>query len=56
MHAGYKATRKNKNTLRQYKKGESVGFSAIASLKAKGLLARTSKKFRGKKILGSKYR
>ncbi len=56
MRAGYKATRKNKNILRRYKKGESIGFTAIASLKAKGLIPRTSKKFRGKKILGPKYR
>jgi hypothetical protein len=34
MWGGYKATRKNKAMLRRYKKGESIGFTATASLKA----------------------
>jgi hypothetical protein len=53
---GYRATRKNKDLLKRYKKGESIGFTGIASLKAKGLIPRTSRKFRGKKILGQKYK
>ena len=53
---GYRATRKNRNLLRILKKGESIGFTATASLKAKGLIPRTSRKFRGKKVLGPKYR
>ena len=56
MFGGYKATRKNINLLKRLRKGKSIGFTAIASLKAKGLLARTSKKFRGKKVIGSKYK
>jgi hypothetical protein len=56
LFGGYKATRKNKSLLRRLKKGISIGFTAIASLKAKGLLARTSKKFRGKRVLGAKYK
>jgi hypothetical protein len=53
---GYRATRKNRDLLKRYKKGESIGFTGIASLKAKGLIPRTSRKFRGKKILGQKYK
>jgi hypothetical protein len=53
---GYRATRKNKDLLKRYKKGESIGFTATASLKAKGLIPRTSRKFRGKKVIGSKYK
>jgi hypothetical protein len=56
MWGGYKATRKNKDLLRRYKKGESIGFTATASLKAKGLIPRTSRKLRGKKVLGPKYK
>ena len=56
MNGGYRATRKNKALLKQLKKGESIGFTATASLKAKGLIPRTSRKFRGKKVLGPKYK
>jgi hypothetical protein len=42
--------------LARYRAGKSIGFTGIASLKAKGLLARSSKKNRGKKIVGPKYR
>ena len=56
MLGGYRATRKNRNLLKRYKKGESIGFTAVASLKAKGLIPRTSRKLRGKKVLGPKYR
>lgn len=56
MHGGYTPTRKNKNALRRYKAGKSIGFTMKASLKAKGLLPRTSKKNRGKYILSNKYR
>lgn len=54
--AGYTPTRKNKNALRRYKQGKSIGFTMRASLKAKGLLPRTSKKNRGKYIVSNKYR
>jgi hypothetical protein len=53
---GYRATRKDRAMLRKYKAGKSIGFTGIASLKAKGLLPRTSRKNRGKKIVGPKYR
>ena len=52
---GYKATRRNRQLLKQYKQGRSIGFTAKASLKAKGLLPRTSAKYRGKYIVGPKY-
>ena len=53
---GYRATRRNRDMLRKYRAGKSIGFTGVASLKAKGLLARTSRKNRGKKIVGPKYR
>ena len=56
QRGGYRATRKNRRLLKQYRSGKSIGFTAIASLKAKGLLPRTSRKNRGKKIVGPKYR
>ena len=48
---GYKATQKNRNTLRKYKAGKSIGFTARASLKAKGILPRSN----GRYVLGPKY-
>lgn len=56
MKGGYKATAKNRKYLAKYRRGESIGFTMKASLKAKGLLPRTSKKNYGKKILGNKYK
>jgi hypothetical protein len=56
MFGGYRATRKNKDLLSRLRRGLSIGFTAIASLKAKGLIPRTSRKFRGKKVVGPKYR
>jgi len=53
---GYRATAKNRAMLSRYRSGKSIGFTGVASLKAKGLLARTSRKNRGKKIVGPKYR
>jgi hypothetical protein len=53
---GYRATAKNRQLLARLRRGESIGFTAVASLKAKGLIPRTSKKLRGKKVLGPKYR
>ena len=52
---GYRATAKNRALLRRWKRGESIGFTATASLKAKGLIPRTSKKNRGKYIVSKKY-
>ena len=53
---GYVATAKDRHYLRKYRRGQSIGFTMLASLKAKGLLPRTSKTMKGKKVLGSKYR
>ena len=52
---GYRATRKNRAMLRRWRRGESIGFTGVASLKAKGLIPRTSRKNFGKKIVGPKY-
>lgn len=52
----YKATARNRKYLAKYRRGEPIGFTMKASLKAKGLLPRTSKKYYGKKVLGPKYR
>ena len=51
----YKPTSKNLNYLRLWKRGESIGFTKTASLKAKGMIPRTSKKMRGKKVISNKY-
>ena len=56
QRGGYRATRRDRLLLRKYRSGKSIGFTAKASLKAKGLLPRTSRKNRGKKIVGPKYR
>jgi hypothetical protein len=56
QRGGYRATAKNRAMLRKYRSGKSIGFTGVASLKAKGLLPRTSRKNRGKKIIGPKYR
>jgi hypothetical protein len=48
---GYRATRKNRQMLKKYKSGKSIGFTARASLKAKGLLPRSN----GRYVLGPKY-
>ncbi len=48
---GYRPTRRNKTLLKRYKAGQSIGFTGRASLKAKGMIPRSS----GKYILGPKY-
>uniref|UniRef100_A0A6C0KA23 Uncharacterized protein n=1 Tax=viral metagenome TaxID=1070528 RepID=A0A6C0KA23_9ZZZZ len=53
---GYRATAKNRKYLKLYKQGKSIGFTMLASLKAKGLIPRTSRKNKGKKVLGPKYK
>lgn len=55
LRGGYRATAKNRALLRRWKRGESIGFTQTASLKAKGLIPRTSKKNRGKYIVSKKY-
>ena len=47
----YSPTPKNRKTLRRWKSGKSIGFTQTASLKAKGLIPRSS----GKKIISDKY-
>ena len=51
MQGGYKATRRNRQLLRKYKQGKSIGFTAKASLKAKGLIPRSNGQYK----LGPKY-
>lgn len=53
---GYKPTKKNLETLRRWKRGLSIGFTATSSLKAKGLIPRTSKGMKGKYVVSAKYR
>ena len=53
---GYRPTVRDIMYLRKYKRGESIGFTMTASLKAKGLIPRTSKTFKGKKVVGPKYK
>jgi hypothetical protein len=53
---GYRPTRRNRNALRKYRAGKSIGFTMRASLKAKGLIPRNSRKYRGKKIVSAKYK
>jgi len=49
---GYRATAKNRKYLRMWKQGKSIGFTMLASLKAKGLIPRAS----GKKMVSPKYK
>jgi hypothetical protein len=51
----YKPTAKNMMYLRRWKKGQSIGFTMTASLKAKGMIPRNSKTMRGKKVVSEKY-
>jgi hypothetical protein len=53
---GYRATARDRMYLRKYRQGKSIGFTMKASLKAKGLLPRTSKTMKGKRVLGAKYK
>ena len=52
---GYMPTAKNLDQLRRYKRGESIGFTARSSLRAKALLPRVSSKYKGMYVLGPKY-
>ncbi len=53
---GYKPTRKNLKYLKKWKRGESIGFTMTSSLKAKGLIPRSSRKLKGKRVVSRKYR
>ena len=56
MSGGYRATARNHMYLKKFRSGKSIGFTMLASLKAKGLIPRTSRKNRGRKVLGPKYK
>jgi hypothetical protein len=56
MSGGYRATARNRMYLKKFRAGQSIGFTMLASLKAKGLIPRTSRKNRGRKVLGPKYK
>ena len=51
LMGGYRSTKRNRNMLRRYKRGESIGFTGRSHLKAIGLLPRSN----GRYILGPKY-
>lgn len=51
MQGGYHATLRNLRLLRKYKRGQPIGFTAKASLKAKGLLPRSN----GTRRVSAKY-
>ena len=53
---GYKPTKKNRAALKKWRKGQSIGFTMTSSLKAKGLIPRTSRKNKGKKLVSAKYK
>ena len=55
-NGGYRTTARNRKYLKQYRAGKSIGFTMLASLKAKGLIPRTSRKYRGRKVVGPKYK
>jgi hypothetical protein len=55
-NGGYRMTARNRKYLKKYRAGKPIGFTMRASLKAKGLIPRTSRKFRGHKVLGPKYK
>ena len=52
MLGGYCATRRDRDFLRKLKEGKKIGFTATASLKAKGLLKRSN----GTRKVSKKYR
>jgi hypothetical protein len=47
----YRATAKDRKYMKMYKQGKSIGFTMRSSLKAKGLIPRSS----GKKMVSDKY-
>jgi hypothetical protein len=56
QRGGYRATKRNLKYLKKWKKGQSIGFTMTSSLKAKGLIPRTSKTMKGKKVVSRKYK
>lgn len=53
---GYRATKRNLKYLKKWKRGESIGFTMTSSLKAKGLIPRSSRTLKGKRVVSRKYR
>ena len=53
---GYRPTKKNLKALKKWRQGKSIGFTMTASLKAKGLIPRSSRKLKGKRVVSRKYR
>ena len=51
----YRPTASNMKVLRRWREGKSIGFTLTSSLKAKGLIPRSSKTQKGKKIVSAKY-
>lgn len=51
----YKPKEKDMIIYAAWLRGEKIGFTQRSSLKAKGLIPRTSKTQRGKKIVSKKY-
>lgn len=51
----YTPTEKDMLSYAAWLRGEKIGFTQTASLKAKGLIPRTSKTMRGKKIVSKQY-
>ena len=56
LRGGYRPTKKNLKALKRWRKGQSIGFTMTSSLKAKGLIPRTSRKHKGKKVVSAKYK
>ena len=52
LTGGYRPTKRNQKYLQLWKKGKSVGFTMLASLKAKGLVPRSN----GTRRVSNKYR
>jgi len=52
LTGGYRPTKRNQKYLRLWKKGKSIGFTMLASLKAKGLVPRSN----GTRRVSNKYR
>lgn len=52
VSGGYRKTKRNSKYLTLWKKGKSIGFTMLASLKAKGLIPRAN----GTKRVSRKYR
>jgi len=52
VQGGYRKTKRNQKFLKLWKKGKSIGFTMVASLKAKGLIPRKN----GTRRVSRKYR